>query len=84
LKEDCSLQDIRWWTLLQGNWPQTYTNEELQRRIQEASALLQHIFNKTYEECLAILVNKKEIATYLIENLALFKNAIKAPKPTIV
>jgi hypothetical protein len=52
--------------------------------VKEASMLLQHIFQLPFEQCLAKLITEEKTAKFLVDNLPLVKEAVKATKPTIV
>jgi hypothetical protein len=80
-QENCTLQDIRWHSLLHGCRTPSNSSGETKNRIQEAKVLLEHIFNCDYLESLKILTAQPETAKFLLQNSGLLKEA-NVPHPT--
>jgi len=68
-KEYCSIQEIRWFSLLNGSRTEAATSAETARRKAEAKKLLPHLFGVPYEQCLKALVDNEEAASYLLDNV---------------
>lgn len=80
----CSLQDIRWHSILHGTRAKTYTEEERKKRIEEAKKILSHIFQSSAEDAINILNQEVLISRTIVENGSEFSGKLqKAPPPTI-
>lgn len=72
-KEHCTLQDIRWFSLLTGAREPTKLTEEISCRVAEVKKLLPHLMGVPYERCLKILIDNEETAKFLVDNVSLLK-----------
>jgi len=69
--------------LLNGSRTEAATSAETTRRKIEAKKLLPHLFGVPYEQCLKMLVDNEEAASFLINNVDLLKkNEPKFKAPT--
>lgn len=83
-KDECGMQDIRWYSLLAGEREPTCDTFETTARISEAKKLLTHLFGRPFEECLKTLVDNEENATFLVNNVPrLQRKCAKLNKPAI-
>lgn len=80
--DQCSLVDIRWKSLFQGARSSKCSEIERSKRIHEAQRLLEHVFHLPYRECLAALINSKELAEYLVNECPLLQSISAIPPPT--
>jgi hypothetical protein len=61
------LKDIRWHSLIHGYRQSSTNHREVAKRVAEAKALLMHIFNLPYEDCLkALLTADPEVTKNLL------------------